>query len=106
MYPQAIYHLLFCIKYEPEDVYAVNRLGRTFLDAGLHEKALETFQQVLDTLDSNDAYAFYGLAETYEALRNYEAALVNYQKIRAVAGNNKVLLDRAEEKIKKIKSGR
>jgi tetratricopeptide (TPR) repeat protein len=105
-FPQAIFHLLFSLKYEPEDIYAVNLLGRTFLMSGLHENALETYQKVLDTMDANDPFAILGIAETFERMNQPEKALVHYQKAKnsSTAGENEK--KRAEERIKALRQGR
>ncbi|MFA7145747.1 MAG: tetratricopeptide repeat protein [Candidatus Riflebacteria bacterium] len=103
-FPNAIYNLMFALNYEPDDVYAINVLGRMFLEVGLNDRALRTFQQVIDEFDVNDKFALFGKAEALTAMGRFNQAqevLMNLRNIAAKTDKN--MLNKIDDKLTKLK---
>ncbi|MFZ5950077.1 MAG: tetratricopeptide repeat protein, partial [Candidatus Rifleibacteriota bacterium] len=101
-YPNAIYNLMFALNYEPDDVYAVNVLGRMFLDVGLNDRALRTFDQVLQEFDANDKFALLGKAEALEAMGSIADAAILLQNARKTFSTDKVMLEKIDGRLNKL----
>jgi tetratricopeptide (TPR) repeat protein len=103
-FPNAIYNLMFALNYEPDDVYAVNVLGRMFLDVGLNDRALRTFDQVLQEFDAEDRFALLGKAQALEAMGEYEKAMTILQHARKLAADDKMMLEKIDGRINRLKN--
>jgi len=102
-YPNAIYNLMFALNYEPDDVYAVNVLGRMFLDVGLNDRALRTFDQVLQEFDPYDKFALFGKAEALEAMGSYADASILLQNARKHFAGDAAMVEKIDGRLKKIR---
>jgi superkiller protein 3 len=103
-FPNAIYNLMFALNFEPDDVYAINVLGRMFLDVGLNDRALRTFDQVLAEFDANDRFAMLGKADALEAMGNTTRAKEVLVDLKKIAGEDKLLVEKIEGRITRINS--
>jgi superkiller protein 3 len=103
-FPNAIYNLMFALNYEPDDVYAVNVLGRMFLDVGLNDRAYRTFDQVLQEFDAEDKFALLGKAQALEAMAEYEEALMVLEQTRKIEDIDKIMLEKIDSSINRIKN--
>ena len=93
-FPNAIYNLMFSLNYEPDDVYSINVLGRMFLEVGLNDRALKTFDEILNDYDKEDKYAHLGKAEALFALDEYDKANQTLNKLSSLAKDDKQILDK------------
>ncbi|NLF96021.1 MAG: hypothetical protein GX569_04720, partial [Candidatus Riflebacteria bacterium] len=101
-FPNAIYNLMFALNFEPDDVYAINVLGRMFLDVGLNDRALRTFDQVLSEFDENDRFAMLGKADALEAMGQPVRAKEVLVQLKKIAGDDKLLIEKIEGRITRI----
>lgn len=102
-FPNAIYNLMFALNYEPDDVYAVNVLGRMFLEVGLNDRALRTFDQVLEEFDAKDKFAMLGKSEALDAMGEPEKALMVLQQLREIARGDKAMLEKVDGRMAAIR---
>ena len=96
-FPNAIYNLMFSLNYEPDDVYSINVLGRMFLEVGLNERALKTFNEILDEHDKNEKFAHLGKAEALYALGKDDEAKHTLNYLKSIAKYDKVILEKIDQ---------
>jgi tetratricopeptide (TPR) repeat protein len=94
---------MFALNYEPDDLYAVNVLGRMFLDVGLNDRALRTFDQVLEEFDEEDKFALLGKAEALESMGDLEKSMTVLQHARKIASDDKIMIEKIDARIGRIK---
>ena len=101
-FPNAIYNLMFSLNYEPDDVYSANVLGRMFLEVGLNDRALKTFEEILQH-DQNDKFAYLGKAEAYFALEQPDKANQAITALKALPlfRSDKVVQEKLSQLLKK-----
>ena len=102
-FPNAIYNLMFSLNYEPDDVYAVNELGRMFLEVGLNDRALRTYDEILEEYDKNEKFAHLGKAEALFAMGRSEEAKQTIANLKSIARNDKLVLDKINKLLEKYK---
>ena len=101
-FPNAIYNLMFSLNYEPDDVYSANVLGRMFLEVGLNDRALKTFEEIIQH-DSNDKFAYLGKAEALFALEQPDKAKQAITALKALPlfKSDKVVQDKLNKLLEK-----
>ena len=102
-FPNAIFSLMFSLNYEPNDVYAVNVLGRMFLEVGLNDRALRTFQEIIDEYDKEDKYAYLGKAEALFAMGVKSDALQTLESLNTLAKGDDVILGKIDALVEKYR---
>lgn len=75
MYNKAIELEPNCSKY----YNAYNNLGTVYHKEGDYPKAIEMYSKAL-TIDPDYGFAYYNLAKSYEAIREYEKAIITYER--------------------------
>ena len=63
--------------------------GDYLLTKNKFKDAIPAFEQAI-VKDSNQSYAYYGLAKSYEMLNNYDLAVVNYEKALEIEPNKEL----------------
>jgi len=73
-----------------------------FLDVGLNDRALRTFDQVLSEFDENDRFAMLGKADALEAMGQPVRAKEVLVQLKKIAGDDKLLIEKIEGRITRI----
>jgi tetratricopeptide (TPR) repeat protein len=86
----------------PESSFASEaalNVARCQMEQGKYEGAIDAYTNALPMLDGeNKAWAFYWMGQSYEQLRNYQAAVVEYLKVPYLAGAGGMLIPTAQLK--------
>ena len=63
--------------------------GDLLLTKDKYNDAIQAFEQVL-SLDSNQSYPYYGMAQAYECIKNYDSAQMSYEKALEIDPENEM----------------
>jgi serine/threonine protein kinase/tetratricopeptide (TPR) repeat protein len=83
------------IELDPNNPYAYNNLGAVLLQSGRFEEAVEPLQKSLQTDPVGQAYSNVGIAYFY--LRQYDKAIVNYEKAVQLVPNSDMFVGNLAE---------
>ncbi|MBI2650309.1 tetratricopeptide repeat protein [Candidatus Woesearchaeota archaeon] len=90
-YVEAIRQYRQIIESEPKNYYAYINLGHSYLQLGIHQDALKTFNKTFD-LGYLDFRTFYGLGLTYYRMEDYNKAYVNLKQAYELNPNNNAVV--------------
>jgi hypothetical protein len=73
-----------------------------FLDVGLNDRALRTFDQVLSEFDAEDRYAMLGKSDALEAMGQAPRAKEVLMQLKKIAGADKLLVEKIEGRVTRM----
>lgn len=81
---QAIHQYELAVKIDPKMTDALLALGGTYRQKGLHTQSLSTLNQFV-AAQSDQSAGYYQLGETYLAMKEYDKALLQFEKAKSLS---------------------